>query len=217
MTARPGLVATALAVVFCLLLTPLAGVAAPVLRSADIAITITSPLTCEVTMALTIDGAPEVEHRVEAFDGGDVELIATPGARPMGEPRRVGSTQSLMLRPEQPAYTLHYRVTQPERRAERCPMWLPTVPTDGRTRGVRLRVDLPASTTPGGSMPPFTWDGTRGTTMLGHIPAFVRVPYGDPHRSLGGGGWDIGAVMDAAAIVVFVAASGIWAWRRKRV
>ena len=46
--------------------------AAPVLREADVDIVVTSPTACEVTIALTVDGALEIDHRVEMFGDGRV-------------------------------------------------------------------------------------------------------------------------------------------------
>ncbi len=161
-------------------------------------------------MALNVEGASEIEHRVEALA---IDLVDVQGAAPVGEPRTIGRTRSLVLRPTAASYELRYRATQSDERAYRCPMWLPTTPTDGISRTVRFLVDVPASATPGGSMPAMAWTGTRGTTTLGHVPAFVRVPFalgGDPP------GWDVARVMDAAAVVVFAGASGLWIWRRRR-
>jgi hypothetical protein len=129
----------------CLLARPSDMVAAAVLRSADIRIVVTSPTSCEVTMALTIDGASEIDHRIEAFEGGRVELIALRDARQQRDASLIGRTRSLVLRQEQPAYELRYRVQQPAARASRCPLWVPAVPTDGLSRDVSLQVELPPS------------------------------------------------------------------------
>jgi hypothetical protein len=187
--------------------------AAPVLRDAAVSITITSPISCEVSMMLTVDGAGDVDHRVEAFAGSRIELVDTRGASVVGAVRTIGRTQSLVLRPEQPHYEFRYRAQQPADVVGRCPVWLPAVPTDGRSRAVSIRVQLPPGATPGPSMPAFDWTGTQGSTRIGHLPAFVRVPYA-PQGEVPG--WSIGQLMDGAAIVVFGAAMGIWAWRRKR-
>ena len=76
-----------------------------------------------------------------------------------------------------------------------------------------MRIQLPPGSTPGHSMPAFDWTGTVGSTRLGHLPAFVRVPYAVEGESAG---WDIGRVMDVIAVLVFGAATAIWAWRTKR-
>ena len=62
-------------------------------------------------------------------------------------------------------------------------------------------------------MPTFDWAGTIGSTRLGHLPAFVRVPYAADGESPG---WDIGRMMDAVAVLAFGAATAIWAWRARR-
>ena len=197
----------------CVLSASAAAIAAPVLRSADLQITVTSPTSCDVTMALAIDGVSEIEHRIEAFEGSRVELVEIRGARQVGDVRAIGRTQSLLLRPDQTAYRFHYRAVQPASRRHRCPIWLPTVPADGRSRPVRLEIDLPPATIAGGSMPAFTWAGVHGAATLGHLPAFVRVPYtgaGEARQ------WGIGSVMDALAIAAFVAATAAWTWRVRR-
>jgi hypothetical protein len=186
--------------------------AAPVLREADVSITMTSPISCEVSMKLTVDGAREIDHRVEAVAGSRIELVDTHGAAVVGV-QTIGRTQSLVLRPAQPHYEFRYRAQQPADVVGRCPVWLPAVPADGRSRAVSIHVQLPPGATPGPSMPAFDWTGTQGSTRIGHLPAFVRAPYAPRGESPGR---SIGQVMDAAAIVVFGAAMGIWAWRRKR-
>lgn len=187
--------------------------AAPVVRSADIRITVTSPTACDVTMVLAIEGGAEIDHRIETFEATRIELAAVRGARHVGEVRTIGRTQSLVLRPETASYELSYRVVQPADREHRCPIWVPSVPTDGRSRPVRLEVDLPVAATPGASMPGFTWTGAHGTATLGHIPAIARIPYSSPGESRG---WGINAMMDALAIAVFAVASAIWTWRARR-
>jgi hypothetical protein len=54
-----------------------------------------------------------------------------------------------VLRPDQAAYGFRYRAVQAAPRAHRCPIWLPTAPTDGRSRPVRLGIDLPPATAAG--------------------------------------------------------------------
>ena len=175
----------------CLLapvMAPTAALGAPVLASADARIRIESPTACAVELAVTVEGASQVEHRVEAVEGSRVELLQVTrrGCR-LAEPRRVGRTLSLVVTPGQPAYTLRYHVQQPDSRRDRCPLWLPAVPADGRSRNVRLTVQLPAGATPGGTMPGFVWTGDRGETTLGHLPAFVRVAYAEAgtHAAVG--------------------------------
>ena len=187
---------------------------AAVLREAAVDIVITSPTSCEVKMTLTVDGAAEIEHRIESFgSSSDVQLVDIGQAGQVGQLRTVGRTQSLVLRPHGGAFSVRYRVQQTAERTGRCPIWLPTVPTDGRSRAVRLRMTLPTDAVPGSSMPAFQWEGRAGSATLGHLPAFVRAPYtlaGEPRP------WDIAGLMDIVTVIVFAAASAIWVWRRRR-
>jgi hypothetical protein len=187
--------------------------AAPVLRSADLKITITSPTSCDVTIALAIEGGSDIDHRIESFEGSRIELAAIRGARQVGDVRAIGRSQLLVLRPDAGSYEFRYRAVQPPGRADRCPIWLPAVPTDGRSRSVHLEVDLPAATTPGTSMPAFTWTAAHGAVTLGHLPAVVRVPY---TREGEARGWGIDAMMDAVAMAVFAVATALWTWRARR-
>jgi hypothetical protein len=185
--------------------------AAAVLRSAEVVVTVPSPARCDVSMTLAVDGGTGLDHRLETPEGTEVAGLRISGARQDGEPRTIGRTRSVVLTPEQPAYTISYRVQQGGARRDRCPLWLPVAPADGVSRQVRLRVELPPGTAPGHTMPRFTWSGSTGTATLGHLPAFILIPYGPSGEST----WNISTAMDASAIAVFVAASGIWAWRRK--
>ena len=193
-------------------MTPPWAFGAPVLASADARIRIESPTACSVELAVTVEGASQVEHRVEAVEGSRVELLQVSGAAQVGDPRRVGHTLSLVVTPAQPAYTLHYRVQQPDSRRDRCPLWLPAVPADGQSRNVRLTVQLPGGATPGGTMPGFVWSGDRGETTLGHLPAFVRVAYADAGRTPP---WDVSRVMDAITLATLAVATALWMFRKR--
>ena len=189
---------------------PCTAVAAPVLRAAEARVEFQSATSCTVELALTVDGAAEVEHRVEVVDGARVELIEIRGATATGNPRMIGRTRALVLRPDGATYMLRYAVEQPSSRASRCPLWVPSVPADGRSQAVRIRVRIPAGATAAGTMPRLAWSGGEGSATLGHLPAFVRVPYampGDPEPL------DIAFVMDLVAIVTLVVASAVWARR----
>jgi len=214
---RGGLVTTAglrsVMIAGCVLSASAGTVAAPVLRSADLQITITSPTSCEVALGLIVDGVAEIEHRIEAFEGSRVEIIGIRGAHQVGEVRAIGRTQSLVLRPDQAAYGFRYRAVQPAPRLHRCPIWLPTVPTDGRSRTVQMQIDLPPATVVGSSMPAFAWTGVHGAATLGHVPAFVRVPYTQAGEARQ---WAIGPVMDALAMAAFALATAVWTWRVRR-
>lgn len=187
--------------------------AAPVLRSADAQVALTLPTSCAVELTLSVDGASEIEHRIEVGSGVRIELLEIRGAEQLGEPREIGRTRALNVRPASDTYTLRYRVELPAARAYRCPLWLPTAPADGRSRDVRLRVRLPAGATPSGTLPTFTWVGGEGTAALGHLPAFVHVPYGTPDAPAP---LNAARVMDIAAIATLVGATLFWARRRPR-
>jgi hypothetical protein len=193
-----------------ILAAPAAG--APLLRAAEARITFVSPTECEVALSLTVEGAADVEHRVDSHDTA-VALIDLQGARQAGEIHPIGRTRVLRAQPQQPSYTLRYRASLPADRAHRCPVWLPTVPADGQSRAVALQVDLPAAVSPGRSMPALTWTGSLGTATLGHLPAFVHVPFAVGSEAAA---WDVGQVMDVVALGVFAVASAAWIWRRKR-
>ena len=186
--------------------------AAPVLRSADVAIRIESPTSCAVAMTLVVEGGTPVDHRLEAPTGTEVDDLRYQRARPASEPRVIGTTRSLLLTPEPGAYIVSYRVRQQTGRVHRCPLWLPTAPADGVNRVVTLRAELPAGAAPGNTMPRFSWKGSAGTATLGHLPAFVVIPYAAPGEPVG---WDVSNAMDTAAVSVFAVASAVWAWRRR--
>jgi len=185
--------------------------AAPLLRAADAQIAFLSPTSCNVELTLTVDGASEVEHRIEVVDGARVTLLGVEGATG-SDIRTIGRTQALAVQPDTGRYTLRYRVEQPLSRAERCPLWVPAIPADGRTQSVALRARIPDGATAVGTMPQFTWVGHEGTSLVGHLPAFVRVPYaaaGAPSP------WSIAAVMDAVSVITLAVASLLWARHRR--
>ena len=109
------------------------------------------------------------------------------------------------------AYTLRYEVEQPEHRAFRCPLWIPTVAADGLSQDVHLAVRIPAGATAAGTMPAFTWTGEEGTSTIGHLPAFVRVPFGMPGTPMP---MNVAGVMDIVSIATLLAATAAWARRR---
>jgi hypothetical protein len=190
---------------------PMTAHAAPVLRSADIRIVIDAGNTCVVTMTLAVDGGGALDHRIEAQDETRIHLSSVRGARQLQEPRTVGRTRSLLLDTAPTEYELTYSVQRPPAH-ERCPLWVPAAPADGVSRAVRISVELPPGSSSRGTMPAFRWNGAMATTTLGHIPAFVRVSYGATGDSTK---WDVATAMDAFAILVFAAASGIWVSRRR--
>jgi hypothetical protein len=188
------------------------------LRSAAVNVTMTSPTSCEVTMALETITSDDVDHRVEAFAGSSIELVAVRDAAQVGSPRQIGMTRSLVVRAVAgKPYQIEYRFIQPEERAFRCPIWAPALPTEGRSRPVIIKVTLPERFSPKGrSFPALTWTGSEGTATLGHLPAFVRVRYIGDGTGREGGALDIAGAMDVAAMAVFALATAVWVWRRKR-
>jgi hypothetical protein len=189
-----------------------------VLRSAAVNVTMTSPTSCEVTMSLETITSHDIDHRVEAFGGTDIELVAVRDAAQVGSPRQIGTTRSLVVRAVPgKRYQIQYRLMQPDERAFRCPIWIPTLTTDGRSRQVMIKVALPQLSSPqGSSFPAFAWTGSEGTATLGHLPAFVRVPYLGESTDRDAGPPDIARTMDVVAVAVFALATAVWVWRRRR-
>jgi hypothetical protein len=145
------------------------------------------------------------------LDGATATLLGIDGGA-AGAPASVGRTLALAVAPSSPTYTLHYRVDQPPAGAFRCPVWLPVTPADGRSREVRISATLPADATAVGTMPAFSWQGRQGSAVLGHLPAFVRLPYEAPGVAPP---WNIARTMDVLSLAVLVLASALW-WRRHR-
>ena len=186
--------------------------AAAVLTSAAATIEFRSPTACTVALTVSVSGAVEVEHRLALGSGAAVELAGIEGADAVGPARDIGRTRAVVVRPRLSDYTIRYAVMNPESDAYRCALWLPTVPADGRSRNVRLFVLLPTGTTPGGSMPGFTWTGERGEATLGHLPAFVRVSFAAAGERPP---WDVSRVMDIVTLLVLAVASGLWLRRAR--
>lgn len=202
--------AAVLAIVATLLPGPAS--AAPVLTNAAVDATFTRPEVCAVALRLTVSGASSVEHRLELRDGTAVELLGVDGATVSGPPHEVGRTRVLTLATTAAPYTISYRVTQAATWAQRCPLWLPTVPADGRSRNVHLTVTVPEGATASGTMPGFAWTGTRGTATLPHLPAVVIVPSAMAGEARP---WDISHTMDITALAT-LAGSTVWWLRRRR-
>ncbi|MFN7980149.1 MAG: hypothetical protein U0P30_18590 [Vicinamibacterales bacterium] len=196
-----------------LLAAPASTAAAPVLRAVDARIRFDSATSCSVALTFTVQGASQVEHRLEVLDGAEVRSVQVAQAV-AGEPRDVGRTRALVVTPSADGtpYTLRYEVRQSDARAHRCPLWLPTVPTDGRSRAVHLVTEVPSGTTVVGGMPSFTWQGARGEVTLAHLPAFVIVPFADAAALRP---WDVSRVMDTVALGTLALASLAWLARQK--
>lgn len=187
-------------------------VAAPVLRGAEVRVEFQSPTACVVELTVKVEGTAQVEHRVAVVDGARVELRGIRGAAQMGEARAVGRTRALVVRPEGATYALRYAVALPPSSAGRCPLWIPSVPADGRSQAVTLHVRIPSGAIAAGTMPGLSWMDGEGTATLGHLPAFVRVPYAMPGESTP---LDIAFVMDVAAVATLILATAAWARRNR--
>jgi len=193
--------------------------AANVLDKADVEVRFAAPTIGEVSETLTVslDKPAAVDHRVQSFDGAEVELIDLSGAAAEASPVPAGATQSLRVRLDAGThtYTIKYRVRQAEAWAFRCPTWLPTTAADGVSRNVHLTVDLPDNATPtSNTFPAIVWQGNRGSTQLGNVPAFVRAPYNAP-GSPAPNTVDVRRTMDLTAIALLVGGTGLWAVRRR--
>jgi hypothetical protein len=184
----------------------------PVLTGADARVAILSPTVCEVRLAVTVDGADTVEHRLEVLEGAVVGNLSVRGAA-LVSVRTVGRTQAVHVRPQTAAYELSYRVEQPPAARFRCPLWLPTTPADGRSRAVQLAVTVPVGAQPSGTMPAFTWRDGVGAATLGHLPAFVRVPYAADGVAAP---WNLARLMDGVSVGVLVVVSLLWLLQRRR-
>lgn len=209
----PGTTGFACVLLLCGAVWPSSALGAPaVLRSADVQISMTAPTACEVVLSVTIDSVPgSVEHRLELLDGATATL-ADSGSAATDPPHDVGRTRALIVRPSSSSYTLRYHVQQPPAGAFRCPLWLPTTPADGRSRAVRLSVRVPDGARPAGTMPTFAWNAGVGTATLGHLPAFVRLPFEAEGVAAP---WNLVRLMDAVSISVLAVASLVF-WRRTR-
>ncbi len=186
---------------------------APVVRAADAHIIVRSRTSCDVRLSLTIDGAAEIEHRLAVADGDGRPVLEVEGAELVEPVRDVGATLSLRVRPTRASYLLQYSVGHA---IDRCPIWLPTIPTDGRSRAVRMTIELPPESTagaPGTTLPAFRWNGTAGSATLSHLPSVVHVPYAGRGEAVP---WSLPGTIDTLAIGTFAAATAVWIWRVRR-
>ena len=191
-----------------------------VLREAAFDVVFTSPSHCRVTAVFAIDDAETIEHRLVVREGAVPTLTAVDGSVELaGDPAAGARALAIRLHPRAPGdqrYRLQYEVAQTAAKY-RCPLWLPATPTDGRSQAVTIRVVLPdGAVRAGGTLPAFNWNGDAGSARLGHIPAFVRVPFGMAGAPPGAAGVDITRVMDTIAVVALATATGLFAWRRRR-
>jgi hypothetical protein len=73
-------------------------------------------------------------------------------------------------------------------------------------------VTVPDGASAAGTMPAFSWTGSRGDAGVPHLPSVVIVPFaaaGAPRP------WDVSRVMDAVAIVTLAACSLLWLRRAR--
>jgi hypothetical protein len=209
------------AVAICTLLSAPLLAAPPSLHEANVKVMFTDTTTCEVDVAFKVSPgtATSLEHRLQLFEGTRVEVLGITGADLLRPAYPSGRTQVLELHAPPPAvnnYTVRYRVIQLPDQAYRCPLWVPTAPSDGRSLNVQIAVVLPAGAAPaGGGFPALRWAATGGVVTLGHVPAFVRVPF----RGAGQAppvAWDISRMMDLIAVVFLVVGMVAFIWRKRR-
>lgn len=186
--------------------------AAPVLAAASAEVRFERADVCAVALRLTVTGTTTVEHRLEVRAGTSVELLGVEGATVSSPPRDLGRTRALALTTTPAPYTINYRVTQGPGWTHRCPLWLPTIPTDGRSRAVAVAVTLPAGATPGSTMPALSWSDATGRATLAHMPAALIVPF----SGVGGSSpLDVARLMDVTAVASLVVGTGWWLRRRQ--
>lgn len=195
--------------------------AEPTLRDARVAIVLSNE-GCDVTSRFVIDTAdPQVvDHRLMLGDRDTRPTFVVVGAV-VHQDDTVGRTARLLISltgSGRNEYTVRYRVGLADARVDRCPLLVPATPTDGLTRSVTIVVDVPrgAMKLPG-EFPAFTWDGQKGRVMLGHLPAFVRVPLAASQTALS---WretlDVRRVIDISALVVIAFGTVGWMTFRRR-
>jgi hypothetical protein len=198
--------------------------AAPVVNGANVHVVLTSPTSCDVEAAYTIqvDRPEPIPFTLQTFDGTHVELVSVNGAAvASADLQHSGKTTIFSARPAVPGTlttNVRYRVTQTSEWSYRCPIWLPAVPTARRPGGVAVQVELPAGVAVAGTtMPPLRRTQSGGVASLSHIPSFVRVPFlapGEPRSGVTG--WDVSRIVDVATIVVLLGSSLVWLALRER-
>ena len=216
--------ALAVLVLCCLLPASSFGQTAAVLRRANLRVAFTASHTCDVAADFTVESTSRIEviHRLQLFEGARAELVGVTGAgKEAGVPRIEGRTMVLAVAIDPAAsgaYTIRYHVVQPDQWQYRCPIWLPSTPTNGQAGAVRLQIDVPPGTaSTRGSFPAFSWTSNhQGTAAIGHVPAFVRVPFLEAGHDPG---WwarqDLASLTDTTAIAVLVIGTVIWVWRSR--
>ena len=192
----------------------------PTLREARVAIVL-SPHACDVTSHFAIDTIEPIaiDHRVLLGDGAQPPEFVVLGAL-AGQADTIGHTASLpvsltgMGRNE---YMVRYNARPYGPRMDRCPLLVPSVPTDGLSRAVTIAIEVPRGTTRlPGEFPALTWENDRGRVTLGHMPAFVRVPIaavGEQVASIDT--LDVRRAIDIAAVLTIGVATLAWVTLRR--
>jgi hypothetical protein len=204
------------AVVFALPAAALAGT----VRDARIAV-VFSAHRCDVTARFVLDTSqPEiVEHRLLSSGGQAPEFAVLGGLA--GGVEIVGRTVRLPVSiagSGRNEYLVRYSAALPPADPERCPLLVPSAPTDGVTRAVRIEVELPSDTRRlPGEFPAFTWSGRGGVVTIGHMPSFVRVPHVAQDAPVA---WrrtlDVRRTIDFAAMATIALTTVGWIARRRR-
>jgi hypothetical protein len=199
-----------------------AAAGAAVLREARVSV-VYSTGACDVMSRFVIAAAGHevVEHRLMLGDGGAPEFAAV-GAR-LARPEIVGRTVRLSISLTAAGaneFTVRYRVVPAGGAAlDRCPLLVPSAPTDGVSRAVRIDVEVPrGGTRLPGEFPAFTWNENRGVVAIGHLPSFVRVPHAPPGAAIGRREtFDFRRVLDLTAVAAVAVSTLAWiAFRRRR-
>jgi hypothetical protein len=176
---------------------------------------------CDVTSRFVLDTSqPEiVEHRL-MLSGGEPPDFVVLGAVG-GRAEIVGRTARLPISitgAGRNEYHVRYSASPPGGAPDRCPLLVPSAPTDGLTRAVRIDVEVPVGTRRlPGEFPAFTWTGRRGAVSIGHMPSFVRVPHVAQDAPVA---WrrtlDIRRMIDFAAMATIALTTVGWIARRRR-
>jgi hypothetical protein len=199
--------------------------ARPTVRQAEIRINWLDAVRCETDVALRVetDAPASVDHRVLVYQDARIDAVSVDrGATEPGSVREIGRTLSIPVRLPRAgtfSYSIRYHAIQPQAWAYRCPLWVPTIATDGAPTGVHIGVTLPSDATrAASSLPAFTWTApTIGDARLGHLPSLVFTRFTRPGERVA---WtttfDAARMMDVLTMVGLAGASLGWLWRRRR-
>jgi hypothetical protein len=213
--------AAALCALFAVVPTQAVSQGGATLREARIAI-VFSPSACDVTARYVVDTADPaiVEHRLML--GGSVAPpdFAVIGSV-AGNAQIIGNTARVpisVVGSGRNEYSVRYRFTSNGAPVDRCPLLVPSAPTDGLRRSVTIDVRLPSDATRlPGEFPLLAWEGLRGAVTLGHVPSFVRAPHVQQGERPG---WrerlDARRVVDVTAVLAIAVSTAVWIALRKR-